>query len=160
MGKQKDIGTRFESGCVRYLRSATGDMRIRRSALAGAHDEGDIHGLYCHGMQGIAECKSVKDVSPALLSRFQAETIAERGNSDAEWAVLLMHVPGCDATGTKPSFGRNAAYVTIADLAKVDLFLMERARTLRPFDMHDEIWVRLDMADFVRLLTCDTEEVI
>ncbi|MDD7204125.1 MAG: hypothetical protein SOV20_08920 [Coriobacteriales bacterium] len=160
MGKQKDIGTRFESGCVRYLRAATGDMRIRRSALAGAHDEGDIHGLYCHGMAGIAECKSVKSIGPALLRRFQDETETERGNADAEWAALIVHVPGCDASGTKPSFARNSVYMTIRDLARVDLYLMEAARTTKPFQMHDEIWIRLSMGDFVRLITCDTEEVI
>ena len=120
MNRPKNIGTAFESGLVRYLRSKTGDDRIRRLALSGSDDEGDVGGIYAHGLRGIAECKSHKQVTPAMVSRWMAETIRERGNSDADFAVLVIHVPGRDATGRKPSFGQNRVLLTWDDAIQLN----------------------------------------
>ena len=142
MSKQKQIGTVFESGTVRYFTEKLKDDRIHRSALAGNRDQGDIRGIFAHGNVGIAECKSVKDVGPALLEKFKRQTLAERCNADADFALLVVHEPGCDATGKSKSFGRNSVYVTVKDLAHICLGIKEREF----LDVaNDDMWVRLDV---------------
>ena len=120
MNRAKQTGTKFESGLVRYLRSKTGDDRIRRFALSGSDDEGDVGGIYAHGMRGIAECKSHKSVTPALVARWKEETLRERGNADADFAALVVHVSGRDATGRKASFGQNRVLLTWEDAIQLN----------------------------------------
>lgn len=122
MSKSKAKGTAFESGVVRWLREFLEDDRIERRALHGSQDMGDVYGLYAHGYEGIAECKSYKGFSvskSALMAEWFAETIDERENADADFALLIIHVPGRDATGKAASFGENLCYVQVRDLAKL-----------------------------------------
>ena len=146
--RPKDIGTEFESGFVRYASGFLGDDRIHRAPLHGRRDEGDIHGIYAHGMRGIAECKAVKGFGPSLLRGWKSQTLDERGNADADFALLVVHVRGCDATGRSASFGRNACYVTLRDLARIDLAMEERHASA----FHDEVWVRVDLDDALRMI--------
>lgn len=115
MSKQRDIGTKFESACVRFLRERLKDDRIERRALHGAYDYGDIFGLRAHGHHGIVECKSHKKWGPADLAKWQEQTIAERGNADADFALLVVHKNG---VGEK-RFGENHCYMQVCDLVKV-----------------------------------------
>ena len=119
VNRPKNIGTAFESGLVRYLRGKTGDMRIRRLALAGTNDQGDIGPVYAHGCRGTLECKSHKKVTPALIEKWKDETLRERGNADADFAALVIHVSGRDGTGKHPSFGQNRVLMTLEDLMKL-----------------------------------------
>jgi hypothetical protein len=140
MSKSKKIGTRFESGCVRWLNDH--DIPAYRAALNGAQDKGDIHGLP-HG--GIAECKNVKQVGRKALKDFQRQTLTERENAGAGWAVLIMHRSGCDQTGTAESFKYNIAMLTIRDF---DVALRGTEHT----DAPDDMWVSMSMWEFVDML--------
>ena len=79
--RQKAKGTRFESSVVRYMREALGDDRIERRALHGTQDMGDIYGIRAHGWDVIAECKSHKEVTPALVAEWREQTLRERENA-------------------------------------------------------------------------------
>ena len=90
--RQKAKGTRFESSVVRYMREALGDDRIERRALHGTQDMGDIYGIRAHGWDVIAECKSHKEVTPALVAEWREQTLRERENADAGAALLVVSV--------------------------------------------------------------------
>lgn len=86
----KAKGTRFESAVRDYLREALHDTGIDRRVLHGTQDMGDIYGIRSHGCDVIAECKAHRDVTPALVARWRDETLRERGNADADAAVLVV----------------------------------------------------------------------
>lgn len=115
MSRQKAKGTAFETACVRYLRERLGDDRIERRALHGGRDMGDIFGLFAHGREGIVECKDVKNVGKALLDRFREQTVSERGNADADFALLVVHRAGVGAK----RFGDNDCHMQVRDLERV-----------------------------------------
>lgn len=96
----KQKGTVMETAVLRYLRAVFGDgeRTIRKSALAGKDDEGDIHGLFCHGGRIILEVKNCRKYEPKEWLK-QAER--ERGNADADYGVVVFHVNGIglDRTG-------------------------------------------------------------
>lgn len=153
MSKQKAIGTRFESAFVAWMREALGDDRIERTALHGSSDLGDVHGLYAHGLHGIAECKSYKSFSPsstALLDGWFTETFEEKCNADADFALLVVHVPGVGVTSKSPTFGNNLAYVQVRDL-------MRLAMQPEPGFCGDR-WVSMRLRDVAALMTGDTVE--
>lgn len=149
MSRSKQIGTTFESGFVRYATKVLEDDRIHRSALAGYRDQGDIRGIWAHGFIGIAECKSVKEMNPARLERYKQQTITERGNANADFALLVVHEPGCDATGRSKSFGRNSVYMTLRDLTRICLGIKERTFLE---EHNDEIWVRVSVDDALSMI--------
>lgn len=80
-------GTRFETTITRYLAIQLGDDRIERRARNGAKDRGDIGGLRTlAGGRVVAECK---DVAALSLSSWMTEAEIERGNDDAQVAVVV-----------------------------------------------------------------------
>ena len=93
MSKAKAKGTRMETAVTSYLREAFEDTEgaIHRAALHGAQDQGDVHGLFCHGGKVVLEVKNCRRYEPKEWLR-QAE--AERGNADAEIGVVGFHVNG------------------------------------------------------------------
>lgn len=115
MSRQKAKGTTFETACVNFLRKRLGDDRIERRALHGARDLGDIFNIFAHGFEGIAECKDYKRWGKADLDEWKGQTVAQRGNADADFALLIVHEKGC---GEK-RFGQNSCYMQVRDLAKV-----------------------------------------
>lgn len=101
MSRQKQKGTRYERQCVLFWRGALRDPTIDRVALHGTTDEGDVRWLrpmapwhVKHMTRGILECKCYERYTPSDIARFRMETLAERDNSGAGFAVLMMHVKG------------------------------------------------------------------
>lgn len=112
--KPKKKGTAFETACVKWLRHRLDDDRIDRRALSGSHDMGDLYGIWAHGLRGIAECKDYADWGDASLAKWQHETIREKGNADADFALLIVHRSGCGES----RFGRNHCFMTIGDVLR------------------------------------------
>lgn len=160
MSRQRGRGTRFESGLVRWWTRRTGD-HVWRPAPGGAHDQGDVHGIVAHGCRGIAECKDYADWCRADLRRWQAETAAECSNADADFALLVVHRSGCDASGRSESFGRNHCFLRLCDLPRVHLGLAGR---MWPGTDVDEVsrmtWVDVDLADVADMVTAERDEVV
>ena len=140
MSRQKQKGTAFETACARYLSRELGE-RVERRALHGSRDMGDLYGIYAHGFAGIAECKDHKAQTPSLVAEWRRQTRDERDNADADFGLLIVHVPGAGAKG----FGRNRVDVTQRDLARLSGLAV-------PPDWADEIWVTLDLETAVALM--------
>lgn len=175
MSRQKAKGTRMETGLVRYLTASLDDPSgIHRAALAGSSDEGDVHGIRKGALVGIAEVKNHRQVTPGLVAGWREETLRERENAHADFAVLVMHRNGADQTGNSPSYGRNVVQMTMRDLMIVSgrydprddadgmhgkaqgtgdaAGVTEGAHGVVPAD---GIWVSLDMDTLVTLLNAD-----
>jgi hypothetical protein len=80
MSRNKQVGTRWESAIVDYLRQV-GAIHAERRALNGAKDRGDIAGL--PGV--VIEAKSAARLD---LAGWQAEAEAERVNDNARIGVV------------------------------------------------------------------------
>ncbi|WP_017602184.1 hypothetical protein [Nocardiopsis lucentensis] len=87
MSKSRSIGTRAETGVVRYLRDH-GWPSAERRALAGEHDLGDIVGTpgICWEIKGGKTAESAHD---ADVTRWLAETEQETANSGADLGILV-----------------------------------------------------------------------
>ena len=148
--KPKDKGTRFETACVRYLRKRLEDERIDRAAMRGNRDAGDIHGLVAHGYRGIVECKDYKSWSRSDLLDWQSQTVTERGNADADFALLVIHTKGVGET----RFGDNACHLQVRDLERV---MGGEFRCLAG-DTAKEMWIRADLETICKFIMSDYEE--
>lgn len=115
MSRAKEKGTRFETAVRRYLVLRSGDERIERRALHGAADMGDLFGIRARGLNGIAECKAYATVTSGLIERWRDETLCERGNADAGFALLVVKRP-------RAGIERADVHLTIADLMGVGFF--------------------------------------
>lgn len=144
MSKQRDKGTRFETQVARYLREALEDQRPERLALHGSKDRGDVGHIFAHGYEGIAECKAHERVTPGLVSQWRDQTIDERDNADADFALLVVSV-----------YGRNVAlseaHVTIRDLARICLG-MRVATTTNLSALYDDSWVVMTLEEACYLM--------
>lgn len=129
--KPKALGTEWETAVVRYTRAQLGDERIERRALHGSKDMGDIHGLYAHGYSGIIECKRDRDMGAKDLAEYQRQTLDERENADAGFALLVIK-------NFNHSVGEAFCWVTLRDLARIALPLMVNEGWL---GAADETWV-------------------
>ncbi len=92
VNRPKDIGTRFETSVVRYLRES-GFPGAERRALAGAADLGDITG--CPGI--VWECKAGQaayKASDAQVNAWLIETETERRAAHADAGVLVLDRSG------------------------------------------------------------------
>ena len=145
MSVQREKGTRFETAVVRYLREALEDERPERRALHGSKDMGDIHGLYSHGYSGIVECKAVRDMGAKALAEYQRQTLDERENADADFALLVCK-------NFNHSVGEAFCWVTLRDLARIALPLMVNDGWL---DRADETWVCLPLSTACALMRGD-----
>lgn len=138
----KDKGTRFETEVVRYLWKH-GQPEARRAAMAGAHDQGDVHGIWGDlpaSWRGIAECKAYREwpTQPAVMAAFRAQTFAERTNAGATFALLVVK---------RPNRGVELAecWVTLHDLAAMR---GHRQLSQEP----DDVWVCMTLSDACRLM--------
>lgn len=144
MSKQRKKGSAYETKFVRYLRDGLEDERPERLALHGAHDHGDVGHIFCHGFEGIAECKSHKQVTPKLIAEWREQTLAERENADADFALLVADVYG------RP-MGQSHVHVTIRDLARICLG-MRVATTPKLSELYDNSWVVMTLDDAIYLM--------
>ena len=143
--KPKQRGTEFETAVVRYMRSQLDDERIERRALHGSHDMGDVHGLWAHGFEGIAECKAVRAAGAKALAEYQRQAIDERENADADFALLVCK-------NFNHSVGEAFCWVTLRDIARIALPLMVCDGWL---DAADETWVCLPLSTACALMRGD-----
>lgn len=88
MTRPKDIGTAFETACVKFLRD-NGFPGAERRALSGALDKGDL--LVCPGV--IAECKAWSTVTDGNIADWWDETAREKKNANASVALLVVKRP-------------------------------------------------------------------
>lgn len=93
MSKARQKGTAWESACVEYLRDAFDDQErtIHRSALNGADDEGDIHGLSHNGGRIVIECKNCKRYE---FREWVRQADDEAWNAGAEYGVVFAKLNG------------------------------------------------------------------
>ena len=145
----KARGTSFETAVTRWLRLVLDEPTIERRALHGAHDMGDLYGIYAHGLAGIAECKNYKRYGRADVEEWRRQTLAERDNADADFAVLVIHKPGCGGDAKSPTMGRNRVDLTIGDLCNVSVGM--RCLMAEP----DDHWVTIDLDELARLIRAD-----
>lgn len=136
----KQRGTRFETAVCRHMRARLEDDRIDRAPLSGAHDRGDIWGIRAHGFRGIAECKSHKRVTPALLAEWRGQTVDERENADADFALLVVREPNLP-------IGRSRVHVTVGDLC-----LVAPGISARYDGPADEAWVSMTLDECCDLI--------
>lgn len=127
-----------------------------RVTLHGKDDEGDVGGIAVRGLDGVVECKNYKFTqkkrenrrpTEGQLHKWFAETERERANSCADFALLVIHKPGCSDRATKgvvpESFKDNWCWVTL--------------RTYRllsggePFGLTDKDWLQLTVGEVADL---------
>lgn len=108
----KEKGTRFESELRSYLRARLADDRIDRRALHGTCDMGDLYGLRAHGWEGIVEAKAHKTFSRSYVREWRDQTLAERDNAGAGFALLVVKRPN------RP-VGEAEVHVTLKDLCHI-----------------------------------------
>lgn len=111
MSKQTQKGTHFETMICEYLSRATGG-RITRRVKHGIKDEGDIEGVYIDGKELVIEAKDRRTME---LPKWLAEAEIERGNADAEYAVVVHHRYGKGAHAMDEQY----ATMTLGTLADI-----------------------------------------
>ena len=134
--KPKALGTAWETDVRNYVAKELDDERIERRALHGSKDMGDIHGLCAHGYSGIIECKRDRDMGASDLAEYQRQTLDERENADADFALLVVK-------NFNHSVGEAFCWVTLRDLARIALPLMVCDGWL---DAADETWACLPLS--------------
>jgi len=88
VNKSKNIGTKFESQMVNFLR-ANGFEKAKREVLHGSIDEGDV--FPCEGL--MFECKAgaqAENASDEQLRKWCLETETERINARVKVGVLVV----------------------------------------------------------------------
>lgn len=143
--KPKAKGTNFETDCVRGLQRELGDKRIERRSLHGAKDMGDIYGIRAHGYEGIAEAKNYAKWGAADLAKWQRQTEAERGNADADFALLIVHKDGC---GTK-RWRENHCWLQLRDLACI----AHPWTTIRGRELAMDLWLHMTVGTACDLIS-------
>lgn len=135
--KPKDLGTKWETDVRNYVAEELDDDRIERRALHGAKDMGDIYGLFAHGYEGIIECKRDRDMGAKALAEYQRQTIDERENADADFALLVVK-------NFNHSVGEAFCWVTLRDLARIALPVCINDGFMDGADSH---WVEMTLAE-------------
>lgn len=100
MSREARKGARWEQDFADYNSRRTG-ADLERRVKNGKNDRGDISGMYIHGKRVVVECKNCKKFEP---SKWLKEAEIERGNDDAEYAIVAVKLRGC---GEK-NMGKNA----------------------------------------------------
>lgn len=140
--KPKDLGTKWETDVRNYVAKELGDERIERRALHGSKDMGDIHGLYAHGYSGIIECKRSQKLGAAIMAEFQRQTLDERENADADFALLVVK-------NFNHGTGEGFCWVTIRDLTRICLGIDGHGELA---DLYDDVWVCMPLSTACALM--------
>lgn len=91
MSRSKDIGTAVESAVVKYM--VKNGLHARRVALAGVHDEGDVHVIAKDGRCTVIECKGGKQThnpSRDQVTDWYQEAVNELGNVGAGGDIPVL----------------------------------------------------------------------
>lgn len=142
MNKPKAKGTKFETECVRAISSELADDRVERRALHGSQDMGDIHGIWAHGHEVICECKAHKAVTRSLVAQWRLQTAIERGNADADAALLIVKVP-------RAPILQADVHLTVADYMRI------AGADVPAGEWAELAWVRITLADACALIRGD-----
>ena len=141
MSRSKDIGTKAESAVVAVLR-AHGFPTAERSALHGAHDQGDITGTpACWEVKG---GHAAEQASDGQVLAWMAELDTECVNKGADLGVLVMKRKGVGHGNAE----RWWAVMWLADLEPADKGRM----TMDDIYALSRIPVRMTLADACRVL--------
>lgn len=143
--KPKDLGTRWESDVLAYVKRALDDERPERRVLHGSKDMGDIAHVYAHGYEGIIECKRDRDMGAKALEEYQRQTLDERENADADFALLVVK-------NFNHSVGEAFCWLTLRDLARIALPLCVNDGHM---DRADETWACLPLSVACALMRGD-----
>lgn len=142
MSKSKQKGTAYEREVLMFLRKH--GVNAERVALHGSRDEGDLR-VIARGMRIVIECKDVRDAGPALIERWRDETDVERGNADADAAILVRHLPG----NGQARRGADECQMTLRDLWRITGTTCPA--TFSVADPDDE-WISVSLAQAARWL--------
>ena len=112
MSRESKKGAEFEQQVADYLAAVLGDRRIERRVKNGRNDRGDISGVFIRKLPAVIECKNHKRMD---LPTWLEEVEIERGNDDAEFAIVVHKRKGC---GEK-KFGENYTTMTLETLAAI-----------------------------------------
>ena len=140
--KPKDLGTRWESDVLAYVKRALDDERPERRVLHGSKDMGDIAHVYAHGFEGIIECKRSKALGAATMAEFQRQTLDERENADADFALLVVK-------NFNHGTGEGFCWVTIRDLTRICLGIESNGELA---DLYDDVWVCIPLSTACALM--------
>lgn len=140
--KPKDLGTRWESDVLAYVKRALDDERPERRVLHGSKDMGDIAHVYAHGYEGIIECKRSQKLGAAIMAEFQRQTTDERENADADFALLVVK-------NFNHSVGEAFCWLTIRDLTRICLGIESHGELA---DLYDEVWVCMPLSTACSLM--------
>ena len=91
MSKSKSIGTAVESAIVKYLTGK--ELNARRVALAGVHDEGDVHVISPDGRCTVIECKGGKQThnpTRQQVREWYEEAVKELANVGTEGDIPVL----------------------------------------------------------------------
>lgn len=145
MSRQKQKGTAFERMVANYMSAFLDDDRIDLIRTHGSMDRGDVGPVYCHGRyRGLVECKDYAEWGPSLLEGWKAETDRERGNADADFALLVVHKRKCG----KSKCGLQHCYMTVRDLARISGFEPDEAWP----ESFAGMWVETTLGDACALI--------
>lgn len=125
-----------------YVKRALDDERPERRVLHGSKDMGDIAHVYAHGHEGIIECKRSKALGAATMAEFQRQTLDERDNADADFALLAVK-------NFNHGTGEGFCWVTIRDLTRICLGLDSHGELA---DLYDDVWVCMPLSTACALM--------
>ena len=125
-----------------YVKRALDDERPERRALHGRKDRGDIARVFAHGHEGIIECKRSQKLGAATMAEFQRQTLDERENADADFALLAVK-------NFNHGTGEGFCWVTIRDLTRICLGIEGHGELA---DLYDDVWVCMPLSTACALM--------
>jgi hypothetical protein len=99
VNKSKQKGSQFETAVVNELKKLSNVYDVKRIALSGANDKGDVE-FKCGTDKSsdctcMIECKNVKNISPKMLDTYKEQTLKEKANGHYCDAYLIVKKHGC-----------------------------------------------------------------
>ena len=143
-------GSRLETAFSAWWSANVGPCH--RVTLHGKDDMGDVGGITVRGLEGVVECKNVKfrqkkkenrRPTDGQLSKWFDETERERANSCSDFALLVIHRPGCSDRATKgvvpESFKDNWCWMTVRTYQLLS--------GSEPSGLQDKEWLQLTVGE-------------
>lgn len=111
LSKSKQKGTAFETAVVNYLSDCT-TATIERRTLSGAHDKGDVAGVYIDGLPVVVECKACSRLS---IPQWLRESETERDNAHAAVGIVVAKRQGIGLA----NMGQQLVMMTLDDFSRL-----------------------------------------